>query len=497
MGSIKRQGIGSGIFMYIGLIVGFINNSLLFPRYVGEEVLGFTQWLFELAGLFIMLANFASNAAIIRFFPYFRDKSRQHEGFLGFLFLVRTAGILFTVLVIFLAKGLILDIYSQEQSQYYIEKYYLLLIVVLALISYLELLEHYLAALMRPRIPTFFRDVFGRLTAMALILLYFFGAISLEEFIMLYAWRFALSVLGLIAFTWYIGELHLKLGFSIFRKPVFKEIASYSFYSIFATLGSKITTKIDILMIPSLLNFSLGGIYVVYSFFASVILLPHQGISKIASPILADAWKREAFDEIRQLYSRTALNNFAAGMLIFVGIAINLDNIVAILGPQFETGKYVAILLGLGQLSHAANGYNGLLINYSPQFRYDLYFKIVTAVITVATNYLFISAFGIIGAAAATALTILMINTFIQVFLYRHYQMHPFSRNMLYVIGAGIACLLLNFFIPVIRQHFAIDLLVRSSVATLLYAALIIGLRIAPDVADFFWEIAGKFRKGQ
>lgn len=495
MGSIKRQGIGSGIFMYIGLIVGFINNSLLFPRYVGEEVLGFTQWLIELAGLFIMLASFASNATIIRYFPYFKDQSRKHNGFFGFIVLLRTIGIAVTSLLLYLAKGLILQLYSQETSQHYIETYYPLLIVVLALTCYLELFENYLAALMRPRIPTFIRDVFGRLTAMALILLYHFQFISLEEFIMLYAWRFVLSILGLVAFTYYIGELHLKVGFSIFRGPYFKQIASYSFYSIFATIGSKITTKIDILMIPSLLNFALGGIYVVYSFFASVILLPHQGIAKIASPILADAWKREAFDEIRTLYSRTALNNFAAGMLIFVGIAINLGNIVAILGPQFEVGKYVAIFLGIGQLSHAANGYNGLLINYSPHFRYDLLFKVITAVTTVLTNYIFISAFGITGAAVATALTIILINVFIQVFLYRHYRMHPFSRNMLYVIGAGIACLAIDRLIPVIRQHFLADLFVRSSIATILYAGLIIGLRIAPDMSGFFWEVLGKFRR--
>ena len=66
MGSIKRQGIGSGLFMYIGLLIGFANN-ILYPRMVGEEVLGFTNWLMELAMLFTLLASFGSNATIIRF----------------------------------------------------------------------------------------------------------------------------------------------------------------------------------------------------------------------------------------------------------------------------------------------------------------------------------------------------------------------------------------------------------------------------------------------
>jgi O-antigen/teichoic acid export membrane protein len=489
MGSIKRQGIGSGVFMYIGLIVGFVNNSLLFPRMVGEEVLGFTQWLIELSGLFVLLASFGSNATVIRFFPYFKNSAQQHGGYFGFLFIVRTIGIIVTAALIYLGKGWILHLYQGEQNQHYIEQYYSLLVVALALTCYLELFENYLAALMRPRVPTFFRDVFARLTALALILMYYFQWINLEEFIILFAWRFALSLLGLVVFAYYIKELHFKAGWGIFRMPVFKQLADYSFYSIFATIGSRISTKIDILMIPALLDFSYGGIYVVYSFFAAVILIPHQGIAKIASPILAEAWSREDYAEIQALYSRTALNNLAAGVLVFVGIVINLDNIVAILGPQFETGKYVAVFLGLGQLAHAANGYNGLLINYSPYYRYDLAFRILTAVLTIITNYVFIKAFGIVGAAIATALTIFLINAMIQGFLYRHYRMHPFSKNMWGVLAAGVLCLLVDQFIPLITYHFVADLLLRSSVTTLLFSALVIGLRIAPDIADFFWKI--------
>lgn len=477
--------------MYIGLIVGFVNNSLLFPRYVGEEVLGFTQWLIELSGLFILLSSFGSNATIIRFFPYFRNSDQQHGGYFGFLFILRTIGIIVTALIIYLAKGWILHLYQGEQSQYYIEAYYSLLVVTLALTCYLELFENYLAALMRPRVPTFFRDVFARLTALALILAYYFQWISLDEFIILYAWRFALSVLGLVFFAYYIKELHFKAGLGIFRMPIIKQLASYSFYSIFAAIGSRISTKIDILMIPALMDFSYGGIYVVYSFFASVILIPHQGIAKIASPILAEAWSKGEYSEIQALYSRTALNNLAAGMLVFVGIVINLDNIVAILGPQFEVGKYVAVFLGIGQLAHAANGYNGLLINYSPKYRYDLLFKALTAVLTVITNFFFIQAFGIIGAAAATALTVILINVFIQLFLYRHYQMHPFSKNMLGIIAIGAVCLLTDQFVPLITYHFIADLLLRSTLATLLFTALIVGFRIAPDLAELFWKIVG------
>jgi O-antigen/teichoic acid export membrane protein len=492
MGSIKRQGIGSGIFMYLGLFVGFANN-IIFPRFIGEEVLGFTIWLTEIAGFLILLAGFGGNISIIRFFPYFKDKEKGHNGYLGFLFIIRTVGLMLAAGLILLFKGQIIEIYDRPGSREYIEQYYLLLIVALGLLVYTDLLENYLAALLRPRVPTFFRDVFIRLVALGLIFCYVFGWISLEFFIIAYVSRFVAGIAGMLIFTKYIGELHLKMDWSTFRKPIFKQVASYSFYSIFATLGSKFTTKIDILMIPSLLNLGAVGIYGVFSFFASVIILPHNGIAKITSPLLAEAWKKEDFTSIQNLYTRTALSNFAVGMLIFVGIVINLDNIVHIIGPQFAAGKYVAVFLGLGQLAHAANGYNGLILNYSPKYRYDLAFRIATAILNIAANYILIQWYGITGAAIATAFTIFTINSFTQSFVYYHYRMHPFTWNMLGVVAIGLGCLGVNYFIPIIETHFLLDLFIRSSIATILFSALIIGLRVTPDIADFFWELFNKY----
>ncbi|HMQ47804.1 MAG TPA: oligosaccharide flippase family protein [Saprospiraceae bacterium] len=488
MGSIKRQGIGSGLFMYIGLIVGFANN-LLFPRIIGEEVLGFTIWVSEMAEFLALLAGFGGNISIIRFFPYFKDREKGHNGYLGFLFVVRTAGLVLTFILILLFKELIINIYDRPGSREYIQQYYPMLLVALVLLIYSDLLENYLSGLLRPRIPTFFRDVVARLAGLTLIGLYFFHQISLEVFIIGYVSRLLVSVLGMLAFSYHIGELHRRMDWSIFRKPIFKEIVGYNFYSIFATLGSKITTKIDILMIPALLNLGAAGIYGVFSFFASVIIIPHNSMAKITSPILSDAWKDRDFDKIQELYRRTALDNFAVGVLIFVGIVINLDHIVTIIGPQFEVGKYVAVFLGLGQLAHTANGYNGIILNYSPQYRYDLAFKIATAVLNIFTNLLFIRLYGIVGAAMATALTIFTINCFTQWFVYHHFRMHPFSINMLGVIGAGLFCLLIDHLIPSIQVHFLLDLLLRSALVSILYAALIVGLRIVPDIADFTKEL--------
>ncbi len=489
MGSIKQQGISSGVFMYIGIALGFVNTVLLFPKVLGPEVFGFTQWLAQTASLFLILAGFGSLNTIIRFFPYFKSPGERHRGYLGFLFVLRTAGVVLTVLLLFLLRDGILNLFSRPDSQELVDRYYWLLSVFLVFLCYFEMLEGYTTALMQPRVSTLFRDIVNRLTTTALIGAFYFGWINVPQFILLFTFRLVLSLLGLTLYLATIGELKTHLALGTFRQPIFGKIASYSFYSLFASIGTRIITKLDLFMISFWLGFTANGIYAVFYFASNAIVIPHQGIASITGPLMADKWKREEYGELAELYRRTALSNFAAGILLFIGIYINLDHLITILGPEFAEGRNVAIFLGIAQLVHIVNGYNGMLITYSPKYRSDLVIKLATALLTVVSNYFLIQWYGITGAAMATALTLALINLFIQLYIWRHFRMHPFSGGMIPLVLIGLATLGLNWLIPELPVHFLLDLLVRSAAVTVFYGTLLLLFRPVPDLNDFFWQL--------
>jgi O-antigen/teichoic acid export membrane protein len=491
--TIRRQGIPSTLFMYLGLVIGFVNN-LLFPRYVGEEVLGFTLWLMEITSFIVLFAGFGGSISIVRFFPYFKDKAKGHNGYLALLFILRTAGFIITAAVIFLLKDWIVNVYDRPGSRVYIETYFPLLLLTIGMMLYTDLLENYLSVHLRTRVPTFLRDVFLRVVALMLIVSYTFGWINLEVFIITYVCRFIAGIVAMLFYTYYIDELHWHFKWRLFKEPIFRKMLNFSYYSILASLGNKLTTKIDVLMIPALLSMGAAGIYGIFMFFTSVITIAHNSIAKITSPMIAAAWKRQDISAIQQLYTRTAINNLAVGVLVFVGILINLDNIVHIVGPQFAAGKGVALFLGIGQLIHTANGYNGIILNHSPLYRYDLLFRVITAFVNIVANYILIQWYGITGAAIATALTVLLINCLTQGFVYYHYQIYSFSINMLYMLLLGIFCLGINELIPVIETHYIFDLLIRSTIITLIFVLVIIKWRIAPDIADFILRLIKRLK---
>ena len=492
MGIIKRHGIASSIFIYLGIIIGFVNVILLYPYIVGEEVLGFTRAFDEYATLFLLLGGFGTSLATVRFFPHFRNKEQQHSGFLSFLFWVRTIGLLVTIVLVFLLKDIVLAQIEQDLTRQYVADYYFLIPLMLALSTYTEMLEYYAVGLMRPRIPVFFREVIIRLATTVFLALFYFGWIDEQQFIYLFAGRFILALGGLLIFTIAIGELHFKSGKHIFKAPVFKEMTKYSFYALFSTLGSKISGKVDILMLTAMVHLEAVAIYVVMAYIARVIQVPHEGIAKIASPIVSEAWKQNDLTTIQKLYKRMALNNFAAGLLIYIGIIANFDNLFSILKPEYIEGKVVIIFLGLSQLVSVLNGYNGLVIIHSPKFRFDLYSKIITAIIAIASNYFLIKTMGLTGAAIATAVTLILANLIIQWFVYRHFKMLPFSWNMVKIMAIGLLTFALHTLIPAVTNFWLTDLIVRSSILSLFYLGMLILFNAAPDISEY---VKTKFRK--
>ncbi len=485
MGIIQRHGISSGIFIYLGIIIGFVNVTFLFPNIAGSEVFGFTRSFDEFAALFLLLGGFGTGVLTIRFFPHFRNPAKGHSGFLGFLFILRTIGLVIAILAIFGVRHWVLGSIEDATTRMYIERYYYLLPISIALATYTELLESYQMGLLRPRVSVFFREVGIRLTNTLLIGMLYFGWINHHQFILLFSIRFVVALVGLLVFTVYLREWHWTSGWGIFRHSLFKKMANYGIFSILSSLGSRISGKVDILMITAMLGLDSVAVYAVMAYIARLIQVPHEGIAKIAAPLFAEYWKRGEMEKIKELYRRTALNNFSIGLLIFIGIIANIQHFFALQKPIYSHYFYVFFFLGIGQLVHIVNGYNGAVINFSPKYRFDLISKIITAVLAIISNYFMIRAYGLDGAAMATSLTIILVNLLIQGFIYRHFRLHPFSIGMLWTVLIGGVTYFVNTLLPLSFGYWLVDLFLRSFILSACYLGLLLTFRVVPDLNDF------------
>lgn len=489
MGKIKRQGLSVSLFLYIGLVLGFINTGLLFPRILPPEVYGYTQFLAKVSGLLSVVSLLGLPTLTIRFFPEVRNKTLRHEGYLMALL---TTGLILTAIVatlMLIFQEAFIGFFQKEDTarstDHYIRTFYWGIVAWFVINNMVIMFSAYLTALQRPRVPSFLIEVGGRLVTLSLLLLFFLGVFDQSEFVRLYSVKQSLPLFGMVAFLMLIGEFHWYFTNRLFRKGKWKEWATYSLFSSFTQLGDRLTVSIDTIMITRYLDLAQTGVYNLFQFLATVIMLSHKGMGKIASPMIAEYWSQNRMDKIAELYKRLALNNLVVAVLVYIGILANLDNAILFYGETYEAGRSVAIFIGAAQLLHVINGYNGLILIYSPKYRYTFYFKILTVALAVVTNIVFIQRYGIAGAAMATALTILLTNTLNQWFVYREFGMHAFSRGMLVILGIGALVLIMSYWVPRLSPGAFLDAGLRSVGIVVLYSALILWTGVAPDINQF------------
>lgn len=486
MSEIKRQSILSSLFMYAGIAVGFVNIILLFPVVLLTEQYGFTRWLLMIGSTLGLFAQLGIPSITYKFFPYFKDKTQKHHGYLSLALLLPLIGVGLACLFVFIFQDFIIDQYSKPESLDIIQQYYWLLIPLTLFVVYYNILNAYSTSLMRAAVPIFFRDVFVRLATTIILLLHYWQIIDFNAFVIAYTMIFGLQSVGLLIFLKSIGELQFKWDFSKFWS-MSKEMIRYGGYALFSGGAAYIVSNIDGLMVSSLAADQLKdlGIYSVFFFIGTVIMVPAKAITSISLPVVAESWKNDNLARIDEVYKKTAITQLVVGFFLFILIWSNIDNFIALLAsmgkPEYEAGKYVALFVGLAKLFDGATGINGGIIVTSKHYRFDLLFVIALIGLSILTNYLFIPQYGILGAAIATAFTAFIYNFGKFLFVKFKFGLQPFSKKTWLTILVGTLILGLNYVLPSL-DNFIFDLIYRSVILGGLYLGLTFFLELSPEI---------------
>jgi O-antigen/teichoic acid export membrane protein len=252
----------------------------------------------------------------------------------------------------------------------------------------------------------------------------------------------------------------------------------------FTGLSNNLIAYIDTMMISGMIDFTMAGIYAVFYFISTTITMPVNAFGSVISPQIAEHWKKGEINEIHLLNQRTTKIVLVLGVLVYAGILGNLHNAVKVLGEPYRVGIPIGIYLGFGQIFAMATGFSSLILIHSNKYKIDLLAKTVMALITIVSNYFFIKSFGAVGAAMATALTIVITSSFYSIFNYVHWKFHPFTYAYFKIFLAGIICWLSVWYIPIYPKAY-IDLAYRAPIMTMVYFSIIYFTRVLPDINDW------------
>jgi O-antigen/teichoic acid export membrane protein len=486
MGIVQRQAITGGIYTYMGVFIGFISAGILFPKMLKTEEIGLLSVMVSYALILSQISSLGFISTTTRMFSYFRDPAKKHNGFLFLAFSVTTTGLLLSLIIFFVIKPYLIE-QSHDKSVLFAQ-YVNYIVPLVACILYFNILDHYYKVLFNAVIGVFLKELLQRILILVCVILYYFKLINFGEFVLLYIGCFALPTGLIILSLISIRQFSLRPQLNFMTKDMVRTMASMSLFGIISASTGVITINIDRIMIDKILGLSSTGIYTTMFFFGTLVILPSRPLLKISSALIADAWKNNDMDKLQMLYSKSSLNQIIIGLFILIGLWVNINNIYKVEPSAYETGRYVVLFIGIAYLIDMAIGVNTAIVAFSKYYRLSAVYMVIWVTLIVLFNLYLIPRFGIVGSALAMVFSKLIVNTLTVLYVYLKFGMQPFSYKFLLILLTGGVAYLAGYFIPEFN-NFILDFLIRSSVVTLIYGALVLSLRLSDEINQNFQRI--------
>ena len=479
MGIIVNQSVKGTAYVYIGVLLGFITTGILLPRIYSTDQVGLLKILVAYSSLIATFGTLGINGVTFRLFPFFNDEKQKHHGYLANILIIGLIGFLLTTALILLLKPLLVEL-SIKKSALFVEYINYLIILVFFQIFF-SILDAYYSALLNSVHGTFLKEVFQRILIIVSIGLYFFDVFDFHQFILLYIASISIPTLYIIITLIRKKHFSLHTEFKFLNKGLLLSIGAVSLFNVLNGFSLIIIQNVDVIMINSMVGLSATGIYSVCFFFGVIVNLPARSIIKIANIVVSQAWKENNLNVIRDIYNKSCLTLFIVGLLLFIGLWANIDNIFHIIGPDYISGKWVIFFIGLSSLFDMITGANGSILGTSKYYKVQTVFLLILVIILVIANLLLIPVLGITGAAIGSTIALATLNLLRYLFMIYKYKMQPFNIKFVYIAIIGAASYFLSTFLPPL-SNYIVDIFIRSALLMILFCVPVYLLKISPDV---------------
>jgi O-antigen/teichoic acid export membrane protein len=492
LGIIKKQSISGTIYSYLGVVLGFITIGLLYPKIFSTEEVGLLRILVSYAVLFSQFAGLGINSVTIKLFPYFRDYNRKHHGYLGLVMLVSLLGLILSLSAFLIFKPAILN-NAQEETDLFNNYFYYVIPMIIATLLF-NAFDTYYRVLYNAVKGIIYKEVIQRVLILMVIVLYFLKVVDFHTTVIFYTIAIVLPTILLFFSLIYNKQLFLKPDFKFISKDLSRQMMSVGLFGIISSFSGVLVLNIDIIMVERMLGLSEAGIYTITFFFGTLILVPLRTMGKIGSVVIADAWKRNDIQSIEEIYKKSSISLSVLGILMFIGIWGNIDNVFSLIKDDYLPGKMVVFYIGMANLFDISLGVSPQIIVNSKYYKYLSYFLFGFAIFLIVTNLLLIPIYGIVGAAIASLISKLLFNAVKFGFIYKKFGIQPFSLKFIYLILIGLATYFISTLLPQL-PNYIFDFFVRSILITVVFVVPVYFLRISDDINSKIGDFVKRFNK--
>jgi len=297
----------------------------------------------------------------------------------------------------------------------------------------------------------------------------------------------AAQVLSAVAMLLLFGLSVLKLTpagpsfFSAISSPLEEEVVSFSALAFGITLLGFLMTQSDKILIGVYLNARDVGIYAVAMALVAFVSIVLQSVNQIFSPTIAELHARGQSAMLARIFQTLTKWSLGLTLPLAAVMVIFAPVLMSIFGSDFEIGWPILVIGTIGQLVNCGVGSVGYLLQMSGHQRDLVKIQGVMAVVMIVLGFLLIPRWGIVGAAAAAAITNLVSNLWYLWEVRRKLAMSPYNisyfRLLLPLAGSvGVLFLEHRLLLGLCSGWFLAATALIAGYGTFIGLALVVGL---------------------
>lgn len=172
-----------------------------------------------------------------------------------------------------------------------------------------------------------------------------------------------------------------------------------------------VLTNADTVMLGILAETELAGIYRISSQMASLVAFPLTAVNMAIAPRIASLHATSSLEELRAQAVSVANASLAAALPIALALVMFGKPLLGFFGSDFVAGYPAIVILSVGYVFNSAAGCAGYLLIMTGHEKSAAVAFAGAALVNVSGNLLLIPTFGLMGAAIATALSVLIVST--------------------------------------------------------------------------------------
>lgn len=451
--SMKKIARGTGIAlvgMLLGLLLQFVAR-LIIARYALEANYGIFSLALVVLTFATMLACLGLHLGATRYIAYFRGKGEVagvRATISASLQLATVASIIIYVAIFFSAEAIALNIFHAPDFAPALRlfaigiPFFTLIYILVGIFRGFDRVE--------PQVYFFYIMVNGLfLISLAVII---FAHLHFVTVFYAYLAAIVLTLIALAVYTAKKLPQQITLADSKVDTSVRKELLLFSLPLLGSAMFAMIMVWMDTLMLGYFKTPEVVGLYSAAYPLAWFIQQPLAALGLIYTPIATGLYSQNLMAELRRNYAILTKWLSFLTLPIFLVLCFFPEAVLNLFfGSAYIAAAPALRILSLGLIVNNLLGPNGATLVALGKSRFLMWSSLAAATVNIILNIVLIPPLGIVGAATASAVSLILFNIIVTIKVYSLCRAQPLSKNLLKPL---IASVVLTFLFQLIIGNF-------------------------------------------